>query len=98
MGIKKIKSCTYVSDTGKEYELSEMAPSHLLNVIAHHNKQMDGLLIALGLVGTTEGNYLPMWRDNLMETINALSFELATRDPNAVVAAPMKRSSYSDHY
>ena len=98
MGIKKIKSCTYVSDTGKEYELSDMAPSHLLNVINHHNKQMDALLIAIGQVGMTEPNYLQAWRENIMETITALSTELSTRDPNAVVATPMKRSSYSDHY
>ena len=84
MGIKKIKSCTYVSDTGQEFELEDMTPSHLMNVIAHHNKQMDGLLIAMGVVGPVEGSNLDLWRKEIMSTIEALSNELSTRDPNAV--------------
>ena len=83
MGIKKVRSCTYVSDTGQEFELSEMTSSHLLNVIAHHKKQLDGLHFTSSVVtGQMADEGRARWNDEVLDTIRVLSEELLSRHPD----------------
>jgi hypothetical protein len=79
MGIKNVRTATYIADTGKEYQLDEMTSSHILNVIAHHQKQLE----AMGLCPGFENFPFLIARDRgLRDTITVLYSELAARDPD----------------
>jgi hypothetical protein len=80
MGIKRKKSATYVADTGKEFELEDMTASHLLNVICHHLKQMEALEFVMQFANPP--HHLIKRKEYLRETVQALSEELQTRDPD----------------
>lgn len=80
MAIKRKSSATYVADTGKEFETTEMADSHLLNVIVHHMKQIETLEFIERFV--TPPHHLKKRRELLLETVQILTEELATRDPD----------------
>lgn len=79
MGIKRKASATYIADTGKEFETTEMSDSHLLNTIGHHLKQLETLEFIERYV--TPPHHLKKRRQALEETIQILTEELATRDP-----------------
>lgn len=83
MGIKKRKF-VYESDRGQEFEIDEMASSHLMNAINHHENQFQ---VVFGIL--KGGEYDPLHQRNLearmqelQSTINALSQELASRHPD----------------
>lgn len=80
MAIKRKASATYVADTGKEYEVAEMADSHLLNTIAHHIKQIEALARCEAYVHPP--HHLKKRRELLEETVQILTEELAKRDPD----------------
>ena len=80
MAIKRKQSATYLSDSGKEFEVDEMSPSHILNVICHHRKQVEGLERCLNLL--PDNGLLSKRLSSLDETIMILATELATRDPD----------------
>lgn len=79
MAIKQKRSAIYLSDRGDEYELSQMHSSHILNVLAHHQKQIDALELLPGSVRTALLDKRIM---SLRETIKVLAEELGTRDPD----------------
>lgn len=91
MAIKRKASATYIADTGKEFEVSEMADSHLLNVIAHHQKQVEALAVVYNRLQDTQRGYLTKRLETLAETINILGIELANRDPDT---EEQRRSEY----
>ena len=78
MGIKRKVSQTYVTDRGIEMEVSEMTPSHLVNAIAHHQRQVEALEKVSKLWNT---NYMERRIKQLYETIETLASELSQRDP-----------------
>lgn len=80
MAIKRKASATYIADTGKEFEVSEMADSHLLNVIVHHHRQVQALEFIDRY--TSPPHHLKKRKDQLLETIQILTAELQTRDPD----------------
>lgn len=73
----------YVSDRGEEFQLEEMEPSHLLNVIKHHRAQINTVDWAMDQLDKDKTDFtnLHYRRINLYNTIEALLQELATRDP-----------------
>ena len=80
MGIK-IRKFVYVSDRGDQYELDEMEPSHLINAIAHHQKQHDALVRVMDKYGLTTSNNLCIRLEDLDRTVHELVSELMTRFP-----------------
>jgi hypothetical protein len=82
MGIKRKRSETYVADTGKEFELEDMSPSHLTNVITHHHRQLEALTSVYNCTPEDQRGFLLARMTALSETINTLAGELATRDPD----------------
>jgi len=80
MGIKKVRTATYISDSGKEFDLAEMTSSHILNVIIHHQKQLEAVLRCPGF----EDDYPFLFKreQSLRDTIAVLYAEIATRDPD----------------
>jgi hypothetical protein len=80
MGIKRKKSATYQADTGKEFEVSDMASSHILNVIGHHMRQVETLDFIERYASPP--HHLGSRKELLLETITILAEELQTRDPN----------------
>lgn len=79
MGIKNVRTATYVSDTGKEFNLCEMTASHLLNAIRHHRGQLD---VVLDCPGGENFPFLTKREAGLRDTITVLYSELAARDPS----------------
>lgn len=73
----------YISDRGEEFQLEEMEPSHLLNVIKHHRAQINTVDWAMDQLDKDKTDFtnLHYRRINLYNTIEALLQELATRDP-----------------
>jgi len=73
----------YVSDRGEEFQLEEMEPSHLLNVIKHHRAQINTVDWVMDQLDKDKTDFtnLHYRRINLYNTIEALLQELATRDP-----------------
>ena len=83
MAIRKSK-VTYVTDTGKEMEVDAMTASHLMNAIAHHQKQMKAVREAFPeseMVSVLPDN-IRARLDNLEETVILLAEELERRHPN----------------
>lgn len=74
----------YVSDRGDEYQLDEMEPTHLLNAINHHRKQIDTIDWILEQTGTDadKNQMLHLRRISLHSTVEALIKELRKRDPD----------------
>lgn len=75
----------YVSDRGDEYQVDEMEPSHLLNAIHHHRKQIntiDWILEQTGGTDAEKNQMLHLRRISLHTTVEALVKELRTRDPD----------------
>ena len=74
----------YVSDRGEEFQLEDMEPGHLLNVIKHHKAQMNTIDWAMEWSNkdVVEFTNLHHRRLNLYNTLEALVKELATRDPD----------------
>jgi len=91
MGIKNVRTATYIADTGKEYQLDEMASSHILNVIAHHQKQVYALNQFPLLTNLPEQENIDARKANLLDTINELYRELATRHPDKDEEVPAAR-------
>lgn len=81
MGIKNVRKATYVSDTGKEFELCEMTSSHIINVIAHHQKQLGVLETIPVLTNLPEQENVNARIRDMRETIDELYRELVSRDP-----------------
>lgn len=81
MAIKKKFEVTYTTDTGREMELGDMTPSHLMNAIAHHQKQVVVLSDLITGEFDDAGN-LKHRRELLLETISLLGKELALRHPS----------------
>ena len=79
MGIKNVRTATYVADTGKEFDLREMTSSHILNVIRHHQEQLG---VILRCPGGENFPFLTKRETGLRETITILYSELAARDPD----------------
>lgn len=79
MGIKNVRTATYVADTGKEFNLSEMTSSHLLNAIRHHQGQLE---VVLRCPGGENFPFLTKRETGLRDTITVLYEELASRDPD----------------
>jgi hypothetical protein len=80
MAIKRKASATYIADTGKEFEVSDMTDSHLLNAICHHLKQIDGLEVCEKYASPP--HHLIKRRELLQQTVQILAEELQTRDPD----------------
>lgn len=74
----------YVSDRGDEFQLEDMAPSHLLNAINHHKTQIETLDWILEQTGTDaeKNQMLHLRRISLHTTVEALVKELRNRDPD----------------
>ena len=72
MAIKIKSRAVYTTDRGDEFEVSQMASSHLLNAIRHHSDQLGAI------VGR---DALRAWQDELAQTIDLLAAELAQRTP-----------------
>lgn len=74
----------YVSDRGDEFQLEDMAPSHLLNAIRHHKDQINTLDWILDQTGTDaeKNQMLHLRRISLHTTVEALVKELRNRDPD----------------
>jgi hypothetical protein len=80
MAIKRIRTATYVADTGKEFEVTEMTDSHLLNAIGHHLKQIESLAAVDKY--TNPPHHLLKRKAGLEQTVIILTEELQTRDPD----------------
>jgi hypothetical protein len=80
MAIKRIRTATYVADTGKEFEVTEMTASHLLNAIGHHLKQIESLDFIERYASPP--HHLLKRKEGLLETIQILAEELQTRSPD----------------
>ena len=73
----------YISDRGDQYQLEEMEPTHLMNAINHHRKQVDTIDWCLEtLADLTDLSNLHYRRITLVNTIEALVTELLKRDPD----------------
>lgn len=74
----------YVSDRGDEYQVEEMEPSHLLNAINHHRKQIDTIdwILSQSDSDAKRNQMLHLRRISLFTTVEALVKELRTRDPD----------------
>jgi len=74
----------YVSDRGQEFQLEDMQPTHLLNAIDHHRKQIATLDWILEQTGNDneKNQMLHLRRISLCTTVEALVKELRTRDPD----------------
>lgn len=75
----------YISDRGDEFQLDEMAPSHLLNAINHHRTQintLDWVIDQCGGPDADKNQLLHLRRISLHSTVEALVKELRTRDPD----------------
>jgi len=81
MGIKNVRTATYVADTGKEFNLSDMTSSHLLNAIRHHQGQLEVLLKIPKLTNLPEQENIDTRISRMQETIDVLYQELTSRDP-----------------
>lgn len=82
MGIKLITRTTYRADSGRVFELENMQPSHLLNVIHHHRNQVDSLVFLINAGYDDKDKQFLMSRLKALETtLEALGKELASRDP-----------------
>lgn len=82
MGIKK-RNVVYVSDRGDEFELDQMEPSHLINVLKHHRAQRECLENIIEMRGLAKSHtHLGTRIKRLIETENALIDELMRRDPD----------------
>jgi hypothetical protein len=79
MGIKNVRTATYVADTGKEFQLGDMSSSHLLNAIRHHQGQLE---VILRCPGAENFPFLTKRETGLRDTITVLYSELAARDPD----------------
>jgi len=76
MAIRKVSKVTYITDTGRELEVTEMTASHLMNAIAHHEKQIDAIAPY-----TQTSEFIRKRVDHLNDTILQLAAELSNRDP-----------------
>lgn len=79
MGIKQ-RNFVYISDGGQEFELDDMTPSHLLNAIGHHRRQLDTVKFVLENFDFPN-HALCVRAEALEQTIRALAEELYTRHP-----------------
>jgi hypothetical protein len=79
MGIKNVRTATYVADTGKEFQLGDMTASHLLNAIRHHQGQLE---VVLRCPGGENFPFLTKRESELRDTITVLYEELCSRDPD----------------
>jgi hypothetical protein len=95
MGIKNVRTATYVSDTGKEFQLAEMTSSHIINVIAHHTKQLEALM---GCPQTICREYIDIRIADMRMTINELYIELATRAPSKDDEISPRSGGFRDGY
>lgn len=78
MGIKTTGP-VYLADSGKEFDVQHMQSSHLLNVLAHHRKQVIELEEIAG--GSVSGEFIARRLEGMNQTIRILQNELASRDP-----------------
>ena len=71
----------YRTDAGKVLAVTEMATSHLMNAIAHHQKQV---VVLEDILEEYEGDtgYIKARKANLEETIVILQEELIERNPD----------------
>lgn len=82
MGIKLTTRTVYRADSGKVFELENMSPSHILNVIHHHRNQVSSLVHLINAGYDNPDTQLLMARLKMLEeTLEALGKELARRDP-----------------
>lgn len=83
MGIRRKVSQTYVTDRGIEMEVGNTTPSHLINAIAHHTKQIETLRKACeGKPIGFDAGFLGKRISALVDTVDILTAELAKRDPD----------------
>lgn len=94
MGIKNVRTATYVADTGKEFQLADMSSSHILNVIAHHSKQLEVLVNCPGLGSLP---FMVQREQDMRNTIAELYTELAKRDPSKDEEIAPKRFNRDDY-
>ena len=72
----------YTGDSGKTVEVKDMASSHLMNAILHHERQLE-LLAKMRLQPWPTANdviNLQAREDKLIEVVNRLKKELASRE------------------
>lgn len=79
MGVYKSR-VKYRSDGGQQFHVADMATSHLINAIGHHNKQ---LVVLADIMHDYSGDllFIKQRREDLEETIDVLTAELIERDP-----------------
>ena len=66
---------TYISDRGEQFDVSQMESSHLINVIKHHQGQVEALRQL-----SFASNIIDR-RRALEQVIDTLAAELAKREP-----------------
>ena len=80
MGLK-LRKFVYVSDRGQEFEVDEMATSHLLNALNHHHTQLHTVANCINRrkeQGKDVENLVER-REALVELVQELMDELASR-------------------
>jgi len=72
----------YITDRGDTYTLEDMEPTHLMNAINHHRKQIDTVDWCLeNMSAKAKPENLHFRRIELFTTVEALVSELIKRDP-----------------
>jgi len=79
MGVFKSR-VKYRSDGGQQFHVADMATSHLINAIGHHNKQLDTIEDIMQSY-TGDLLFIKQRREDLEETVDVLTDELIERDP-----------------
>jgi len=82
MAIRQRK-IVYVTDRGQEFEVARMTATHIMNTLAHIQKQIDALSAVQIVEGASERDVNIRKRiSSLIEAQHLLYEELARRDPD----------------